>query len=335
LVHIYSNFSSEIRWIVEKINEENLTFPNSLKSLANYYIRKRIIITTEKDGTIRLDPKLGLPTRNFIPQVVFWLADAFGLKDRKVSKRLALGLAYSSLAFAVLDDTIEQETKSTSSNLALANMYFHRYLKSFEGLFEPYSKFWHYLTTSIKDFKLLVYQDYTFKHEHQDKASLEPLSETFLLESCKSYSVLVMTTFSAVAYATNNEIKIPLLTKFWNYYAMGHRIYDDLNDMQKDLRMDNYNNSSVLLYALQKVDNKSKLDEELLWSMFLDTDFIKKIYGTMLTLFNRAREEASAFNCPYLSSFMDELISSHTQKRDTLLKTSSDFYKDLSKLLKK
>ena len=116
---------------------------------------------------------------------------------------------------------------------------------------------------------------------------------------------------------------------------MGHRIYDDLNDLQEDMRMDDYYNSSVLLYALQKADNKTKLDEELLWSMFLDTDFVKKIYSTMLDLFKRARKEASAFNCPYLSSFMDELISSHTQKRDTLLKTSSDFYKELSRILNK
>jgi hypothetical protein len=320
---------------VERIREAHLTFPNSLKSLAENYTSKRLIFSSDRDGIIRLDPKLGLPTRNFLPDVVFWLADAFGLKDRKVTKRLALGLVYSSLAFAVIDDTIEEETQSTSRNLALSNLYLHRYFKMFEGLFEPDSKFWHYLITSIKDFKLLVYQDFTFKHEPQDIASLDPLSEPFLLESCKSYSALVMTTFAAVAYATNNETKIPQLSKFWNNYAKGHRIYDDLNDLQKDLRMDDYNNSSVLLYALQKTDNKSKLDEKLIWSMFLDIDFIEKIYGTMLGLFKRAREDASAFNCPYLFRFMDELINAHTQKRDILLKTSSDFYKELGRILNK
>jgi hypothetical protein len=266
--------------------------------------------------------------------VVFWLSDAFGLKDIEITKRLALGLVYSSLAFAVLDDTIEQETQSTSSNLALANMYLHRYLNSFEGLFKQDSKFWHYLATSIKEFTLLVYQDFTYKHEFQDIASLDPLSEPFLLESSKSYSALVMTTFAAIAYVTNNEAKIPQLTKFWNDYAMGHRIYDDLNDLHKDLRMDDYNNSSVLLHALQKTDNKSKLDEELVWSMLLDTDFIEKIYGTMLGLFKRAREEASAFKSPYLTTFMDELIRTHTQKRDSLLKTKSNFYKELNRILK-
>lgn len=335
MVQIYSEFSSEIRWIVERIREENLTLPTSLKPLAEYYTSKRLILRADKDEIIKLDPKLGLPAHNFLPDVVFWFADAFGLKDRKVTKKLALGLVYSSLAFVVIDDTIEEETQSTSSYLALASIYLHRYLKSFDGLFEPDSKFWQYLTTSIKDFNLLVYQDFTFKHEPKDIANLDPLSEPFLLESCKSYVVLVMTTFAAVAYATNNEKKLPLLSKFWNYYAMGHRIYDDLNDLQEDLRMDDYYNSSVLLYALQKADNKSKLDEKLLWSMFLDTDFVKKIYSTMLHLFKRAREVASAFNCPFLSSFMDELISSHTQKRDTLLKTSSDFYKELSRILNK
>jgi hypothetical protein len=336
VVQIYSDFSSEIRWIVERIQEETLNFPNSLKPLAEHYTSKRAyILSTDEDRIIRLDPKLGLPTRNCIPHVVFWLADAFGLKDRNITKRLALGLVYSSLSFAVLDDTIEQETQSTSSNLALANMYLHKYLKSFDSLFEPDLKFWHYLTTSIKDFNLLVYQDFTFKNEPQDIATLDPLSEPFLFESCKSYSMLVMTTLTAVAYATNNETKIPLLTKFWNDYAMGHRIYDDLNDVQMDLRMDDYNNSSVLLYALQKADTKLKLDEELVWSMLLDAEFIEKIYGTMLGLFNRAREEASALNCPSLIKFMDGLISSHTQKRDGLLKTGSDFYKELGRILTK
>ena len=218
MVQINDDFLVEIRWIGERIREEALNFPNSLKPLAEHYISKRLIFSTEKDGIIRLDPKLGLPTRNIIPQVVFWLADAFGLKEIEVTKRLALGLVYSSLAFAVLDDTIEQETQSTSSNLALANMYLHRYLNSFEGLFKQDSKFWHYLATSIKEFTLLVYQDFTYKHESQDIDSLDPLSETFLLESSKSYSALVMTTFAAIAYVTNNEAKIPQLTKFFKKY---------------------------------------------------------------------------------------------------------------------
>jgi len=328
-------FSIEIRWIGDRIREDTLTFPNSLRPLAEHYTSNRLIFSAGKDGTIRLDPKLGLPTRNFIPDVVFWLADAFGLKERDVSKRLALGLVYSSLAFAVLDDAIDQETQSTSSNLALANMYLHRYLQSFDGLFEPDSKFWNYLACSLKEFTLLVCQDFTFKHESRDIATLDPLSEPFLLESCKSYSVLVMTSFAAVAYASHNETKIPLLTKFWYDYAMGHRIYDDLNDLHKDLGMNDYNNSSVLLYALQKSDNRSKLDEELVWSMLLDADFIKKIYDTMLGLFRRAGEDASAFNIPYLTTFMNDLISTHTQKRDGLLLIKSNFFKELDRILKK
>jgi hypothetical protein len=54
----------------------------------------------------------------------------------------------------------------------------------------------------------------------------------------------------------------------------------------------------------------------------------------MLDLFKRAREEASAFNSPYLTTFMDELIRTHTQKRDSLLQTKSNFYKELNKILK-
>ena len=320
---------------MKRIREETLTFPNSLRPLAEHYISKRLIIF-DKDRSIRLDPKWGIPTRNPLPYLVFWFADAFGLEDREVTRRLALGLVYSSLAFAVLDDVIDQESQSTSRNVTLANMYLHRYLATFDDLFDPDSEFWHYLANSIKELMRYLYQDFTFKHEPSiDRSSFDPFSEPFLMESCRSYSVLVMTTLAALAYATNNETKIPLVNKFWNYYAMGHRIYDDLNDLQRDLRMDDFNNSSVLLYALQNIDKKSELNEELVWSMLLSSDFVERIYGAMLGFFKAAREDVSAFNCSYLTRFMDELISSHTRKRDSLLQTGSDFYKELSRILNK
>jgi hypothetical protein len=324
-------FSKELDWIGNRIREDTKTFPESIKPLAEQYISKRLIYSADEDGYIRIDPRSGLPTRNFIPQVVFWIADAFGLRDNETSRRLAIGLVYSSLAFAVIDDIIE-ETQSPPSNLALANMYLHKYIESFEGMFEQDSRFWQFLVESIKNFTLHVYRDFLSIHEPKDKNDLAPLSELFLFESCKSYSALVMTTFVAVAYLTDNESKIPRLTKFWRNYATGHRIYDDLNDIFKDIRMRNYNNSSILIYALQS-SNKSKINEELVCSMLLDSEFIEKIYNTMLGLFRRAKEDASVINSPYLNNFMDELINTHTKKRDKLLQIRSNFYDKLEKII--
>jgi hypothetical protein len=320
--------------MAKEIREETQTLPDSLKPCAEHYVAKKLIFSPDKNGFIKLDPKLGLPTRNFMVNIVFWLAEAFGLEDREVSKKLALGLLYSSLAFGILDDVIEQETKSTSREVALANIYLHRYLKSFENLFEPDSIFWHYLASKIKEFTQLIFKDYTYKHEQKDINALDPLSEPFLLESCKSYSALVMTTLAALAYASNKEYIISQLNKFWNNYAMGHRIYDDLNDLRQDLTMKDYNNSSVLLFILQNAGNKSKLDEKLVWSVLMDAEFIENIYDTMLTLFKKAKEDAYAFNSIYLDTFMEELISLHKRKKESLLTAKLNFYKELAEVLK-
>jgi hypothetical protein len=324
-------FLKEINWIGDRIREETNSFPDSVRPLAERFTTKRLIFSADEDGFVRLDPTLGFPTRNFIPVIVFWIADSFGLKDREISKRLALGLVYSSLAFAVLDDTIE-EKKSPPSHLALANMYLHRYMQSFDGIFESDSGFWHFLSTSIKNFNLLIYRDFLFNHEPKQIESIEPLSESFLFESCKSYSTLVMTTFAAVAYASNNESKIPQLSKFWTDYATGHRIYDDLNDLYKDMRMSDYNNSSVLLYALKKA-NKNELTEELVHSMLMDPEFIEEIYSKMLGYFKRAKNNASVLNSSYLNEFMDELINTHKRKKEVLKKIGSDFFKELEKII--
>lgn len=324
-------FSNELSWIGDRIREDTKSFPDSVRPLAERFATKRLIFSADEDGLVRLDPTLGFPTRNFIPEIVFWIADSLGLKGRELSKRLALGLVYSSFAFAVLDDTIE-ETQSPPSHIALANMYLYRYMESFDGIFESDSAFWHFVSTSIKKFNLQIYRDFLFNHEPKQIANIEPLSEPFLFESCKSYSTLVMTTLAAVAYASYNESKIPLISKFWTDYATGHRIYDDLNDLYKDMRMSGYNNSCILLYALKKV-NKNELTEELVHSMLMDPEFIEEIYSKMLGLFKRAKSNASELNSPFLNEFMDDLINTHEMKKLVLKKMGSEFFKELEKII--
>jgi len=324
---IYADFSKEINWIRERIREEILTLPNSLKSLAEYYVGKRLIILSDKARPIKFDPELGRP----IPYVAFWFADAFGLTNKQVTRKLALGLVYSSLATTVRDDIIDHESPSELRYVTLANMYLHRYLVIFDDLFDPDSKFWYHLASCIKELARYESWNLISNYEH----SFDPFSKSFLEESSRYFSAVVMPTLAALAIATNNERKIPLVSKFLQHFSMGWRIYDDLSDWRKDLKIDNWNHSSILLYALQNVDGKSKLDEEVVLSMFLSADFIKKAYGAMLGFFRTARQDVSAFNCSYLSRFMDEQISFHTRKRDGLLRSSLGFYKQLSKILSK
>jgi len=324
---IYTDFSKDINWIRERIQEEIITCPNSLKSLAEYYVRKRLIILSDKARTIKFDPYLGRP----VPYTVFWFAEAFGLTNKEVTRRLALGLVYSSIATTIRDDIIDNELLSELSYFALEKTYLHRYLAVFNELFNPDSKFWYYLVNCIKELARYESWNLTSNYEH----SFDPFSESFLKESSRYFSAVVMPTLAALAIATNNERKIPIVRKFVKHFSMGWRIYDDLKDWRMDLKVKNLNHSSTLIYTLQNVGGKSKLNEEVVQSMFLSTDFVKKAYGAMLSFFRSARKDVSAFNCSYLSRFMDEQISFHTRKRDSILRSSSDFYKQLSKILSK
>lgn len=324
---IYTDFSKDINWIRERIREESLTYPNSLKFLAEYYVRKRLIILSDKARIIKIDPYLGRP----IPYSVFWFAEAFGLTNKQTTRRLALGLVYSLIATTIHDDIIDNEPSSKLHYFALANMYRHRYLAVFDDLCDPDSKFWYYLANYIKELAQYESWNLTSNYEH----SFDPFSESFLKESSRYISAAVMPTLAAMAITTDNEGKIPILSKFLKHYSMGWRIHDDMNDWQMDLKVKNLNHSSTLIYALQNVGGESNLNEEVVLSMFLSTDFVKKAYDAMLGFFRSARKEVSAFNCSYLSRFMDEQISFHTRKRDNLLRSSSDFYKQLSKILSK
>lgn len=332
MVRLYADFSSDISWLGERIREDSLTIHDSLKPLAEHYLRKRSPFLSERDRPIESVERAHARP---IPYITFWFAEAFGLTDREVTRRLALGVVYSALAFLVFDDIIDEESQSTSCNISLANMYLHRYLATFDGLFDPDSRFWHYLAGCIKELTQYLCWDFTFKHERRNVLIVDPFSEPFLKESIKSYSVLLMSSLAAIAFLTNNETKIPTLDKFWYNYGIGHRIYDDLNDWKGDLRMDDLNHSPILIYALQAAGGKSEPSEELIHSMLLDADFVEKVYSVMLGFLKEAREDASAFNCIYLSQFMDEQISFHTRNRDELLKTSSDFYRGLHRILDK
>jgi len=322
---IYTNFSKEINWIREKIQEETLTFPNSLKSLVEYYVRKRLIILSDKTRPIIFDPELGRP----VPYATFWFAEAFGFTKKKVTRRLALGLVYSSLATTIRDDILDHDPSKKGHFFTLANIYLHRYLAIFNYLFDRNSKFWYYLASCIKE--LERYENWNRISNYDN--NFDPFSESFLKESSRYFSAVVMPTIAALAIATGNEGKISIVNRFLKHFSMGWRIFDDLNDWRKDLKVKNLNHSSTLLYTLQNIGGKNNLNEEVVLSMFLSTDFVKKAYGAMLSFFRTARKDVSAFDCSYLTKFMDEQISFQIRKRDSLLRLNSDFYMQLNKIL--
>jgi hypothetical protein len=327
--NIYDDFSDEIVWCKKRILEDCKNLPESLIPLSQYYTSKRILVLPDKDRpVVMIDPELGRP----IPYIVFWVTEALGL-DRNIAKRLALGLLYATLAYVVLDDIVDEENDPTLLNVSLGNIYLHNYLASFDGLFDASSGFWHYLADSTKRFMKSLYDDYSFKHGKHDVSEFDPLSEQFLWRSCGSYSILVMTILVAAAYATNNVEKIPALDRFWYKYAMAHRLHDDLNDWMEDLVMEDYNYSPILIYALQHYEEKTRLSEEKVLSMFMSDEYVNRIYSVIFDLIRAASVEVSSLNEIYLSRYLDEQVIFHTRNRDGLLKTTSSFQRELTNIL--
>jgi hypothetical protein len=324
---IYTNFSDEIEWIREKIREDTITVPNLLQSLSEFYVKKRLmILPSDQALKIKFDPEIGRPA----PYAVFWFAEAFDL-EKEITKRLALGLVYSSIAITINDDIVDHEPSQLLQYLYLANKYLEKYLEIFYDLFDPDSKFWYYLASSFKE--LARYRSWNLSVK--DIKSYEPFSEAFLRESSRYFSAVVMPSIVATATATDNEEKIPLVLDFLKNFCMGWRIYDDLNDWRADLEVKNLNHSSTLIYASQKMGKFSDLDQKTMSSMFLDTNFIKKAYDAMLSFFRAAQKDVSALNCDYLSKFMEEQINFNTRRRDSLLSISTDYYNTLDTILKK
>jgi hypothetical protein len=321
---IYSDFSEDINWIRDKVKEEIAAFPRSIKYLAEYYVKKRLFVLSDISRTINFDPYIGRP----VPYTVFWFAEAFGL-DRTVARKLALGLVYSSIAITVRDDIVDKEISSELNHFALEKTYFKKYLSVFNELFNQDSKFWFYLAGWDKELTNYEVWNRTF----DINCCSDPFSESFLKESSRYFSAVVMPTLVGLALITDNECEIPKLEMFVKHFSMGWRIYDDLKDWQTDLKVKDLNHSSTLIYARNSMDRNLQLDEEVVSKMFLSTDFIKKSYGAMVNFFKLAKKDVSDLNCCYVSRFLDEQIIFHSRRRDIILESYADFYNRLHEIL--
>jgi len=274
---------------------------------------------------MQLDPQIGRP----VPYSTFWFAKAFDFTNEPVTRRLALGMLYSAIATTIRDDLLDQEPSSQLQHSTLANIFLHKYLEGFTDLFDSDSRFWYYHAISNKEQAQYEIWNLTYHYEH----SLDPFSEAFLSESSRYFSAVVMPTLAAVAIAADNERQIPIVISFLKHFSMGWRVFDDLMDWRKDLKVKDLNHSSLLYSVKQNFEDRPTLNEETVLSMFLSDDFVKKMYGAILGFFKEAREDILPLNCNYLTRFMDEQLNFHTRKRDVLLQANSDFYNKLGKIV--
>lgn len=311
----------------ERIREDLNSIPNFLQPLLDHFVRRRLTLLPSEDRSTQLDPQIGRP----VPYSTFWFAKAFDFTNKPVTRRLALGMLYSAIVTTIRDDLLDQEPSSQLQHSTLANIFLHKYIEGFTDLFDSDSRFWYYYAISNNELAQYEIWNLTYRYEH----SLNPFSESFLRESSRYFSAVVMPTLAALAIASDNERQIPTVSNFLKHFSMGWRIFDDLMDWRKDLTVRNLNHSSILYSVKQNFDGKSNLNEEAVLSMFLSDDFVKKMYGAILDFFKKAREHILPLNCNYLTRFMDEQLNFHTRKRDALLQANSDFYTQLHNILDK
>jgi hypothetical protein len=308
-----------------RIREDLSSLPNFLQSLLDYFVRRRLTLLPNNDRSTQLDPRIGRP----VPYSTFWFAKAFDFTNKPVTRRLALGMLYSAIVTTIRDDLLDQEPSSQLQHSILANIFLHKYIEGFIDFFDSDSRFWYYYAIANKE--LAKYEIWNLTSCYED--SLNPFSESFLRESSRYFSAVVMPTLVAVAITSGNEKEIPTVSAFLKHFSMGWRVFDDLMDWRKDLTMRNLNHSSILYSVKQNLDRRSRLDEYTVLSMFLSEDFVKKMYNAILSFFEEAKQDILSLNCSYLTRFMDEQLDFHTLKRDALLQANSDFYNKLGKIV--
>jgi hypothetical protein len=319
-IPIYIDFVSDVVWLKNAIRRHALTLPPVFSDPLHYYLYDRLSILS---SFVPKDSRFGRPT----PYAVFWLAEAFHCSERTNIRKLALAVVYECLNVTITDDLADCDPESSRAVLAsLAHKYSNMCSKLQRELFASRSIFWN--VASECKAGVARYNEW---NETCSKRT-EPLSDDFLQESSRYVVSVSLPGLAGVAILAQKEEKIDEISRFLITYSMAWRIVDDISDWEKDLRVRNMNNSTILHWIFSKSGFK-KMTRDVVLAMFLDEDFVNQIYGRVLDLLNKARQDSKRLDCAYLDEFMDSQIAYQTSQRDLLLDSKKSFQKDLTNLL--
>jgi hypothetical protein len=328
---IYSRFSDTLSWISRKHSQELDMFPREISSIADYYLKKRLLILTQEP--VKVDPRLGDP----LPFLALWFADSFGLSNKLLVNKLALTLSYAAIIVSVRDDLIDGRAVidgrmgSEHAYIATANFYYDKYYDIFKAVFPPESIFWSILCNCLNEWS--QYETWSFIFNRGAKKIFNPLSRKFLVNSSRYLVAITFPTIAAIAILTENQLKLDRIRKFLTDYYAGFRIADDLRDWPEDLNAPNYNHSSVIYSMLSKRIPNQNFDTVSALNMFLNKDFLLRIYGTVINLYQAAKKDIAAFKSRYLEEFMDTQIEFYTDARHIALDRRIQFNRSLIKIL--
>lgn len=324
---VYSDFNDDANWIRDRVREDLKSLPPNLGRFGEKLTSERLMIFNDGIRISRLDPELGRP----VPYTVFWFADAFGFTDRKAIDSFALAMVYSSLVTTLRDDAadLKEAKRERPQLLMLSNIFQRKYIRIFEKAFNKSSIFWRHLALAM---------DEQLRYESWNKAFTmdprqNPFSASFLEDSSRYFSAVVMPSLAALAIAAGAEDRILGITRFLRHFSMGWRVYDDLKDWSIDLGVEDMNHSCFLSYASQCIGRGEELVGDDVMSLLMDKGFIRKVYEPILLYNRKARDDLLPFNSHYLTKFMDEQLSFHARTRDEILKRQSDLFGRLEGLL--
>ena len=311
--HTILSRQNPISWIRRKLEEERALFPKKVRLRADHYLKRRLMILPDEGKSVIFDPSLGKP----VPYATFWFADALDLRDANAVKRLALGLLYVSLYTTITDDLNDQRNATRPEDRMLANFYLDQYVRVFQRLFPAESRFGRYLSEGRKE--TMRYE--LWRAAKAGKRSIRPLSARFLRESSRYFVGVVLPTLAGVALLSGREDAVPSIRRFLRHFSMGWRIFDDMNDWEKDIVVSSQNHSSFLGHIFTRTGRTPT--REVVLSGFLSPDLVKDVYQALLAHFESARIEVLEFRNIYLDEFMNEQIGFHVAKRDELLRSGS------------
>jgi len=319
---IYSNFQELNRRIKETHHIESKQLPDKIKHMAEYYATKRLSIL---NNSTKVDSRNGMP----IPYLAYWLSDICGLRDKDTITNLGLSLTYISLVVSVRDDLFDSKIWSEQAHVCLANLYYDKYYSILKKTIDTSSSFWSLLSDCSNEWGKNESWNFLYKYDNR----VNPLSEPFLIESSRYLVSITLPTLAAICFITNNEVYIPKIKKFLQNYWMGWKIMDDLRDWKKDLHILNYNNSSVLLYALRKFDYLGfKINEKSMLSIFMNSEFVEDIYKSLKKFYLVASQEILDLEPSYLKKFIDTQLSFHEDEKFEILDMKIELSKAISKL---
>ncbi len=322
---IYTDYSSEIRWIRGTVLKEVRELPAPVQEIAEYYLKRRLTIVFDAKYPTISDPLFGSPD----PYAVFWFADAFGLNDEETVRRVALGMIYATLSITLKDDLLDRADWPTDRYIWLSDIYSKKYSDGFGRMFPRSSSFWYHFSVALAE---------TARYEAwriglRQTGGVNAFSAHFLEESSRYFVSVVAPSLVAIAMKSGRTRAIPRIMRFLRDFAMAWRVFDDLCDWEEDLKAPTFNGSSVLYSLLGSGRERSTLSKSEVLRAFASGRFVETAYGTMLEFLDKAKGDVRPLKSSELNMFLEEQIRFNEERKERLLGSVQSFENGLVQLL--